>query len=227
MVEVRIKVQAREWLLSAAIAISGAAQAAGGHHAVDDAAILQSGTCEVESWLSRARGERSLHAGAGCRLGPVELGVATDYARPGGGSQTGYGLQAKWAREVAAGLSAGVSVSPGWQAHVRPRFQGTTVAGLVTWAARENIALHLNLGRDLVHGGPDQGRSGVSLEWAPREGWSIVGERYYEGRSHFARAGVRWAAIESLSLDFSRAQRLRGAAQSNWTLGLTWMIGAK
>lgn len=210
----------------AALAGVGSANAAGGHHGVDDAAILETGRCELESWHTRARGgERLLHAGAGCRLGPLEFGLAAEHARAGSTSQSGYGLQAKWAREWQPGLSAGWSLHSGWQAHARPRYRGVTLAGLVTWAPRDDIALHLNIGRDFAHRGPDQGRSGIALEWAARPGWSVLGERYYEDRTHFARAGLRWTAGQAWTIDLSRALRLRGAGESAWTLGASWQFG--
>ena len=221
----RFKNNACASALVAGLAMSGAAQAAGGHHGVDDAAILEPGTCELEGWFTRAgAGERLLHAGVGCRVGPVELGAAAERARDPAGHATGYGLQVKWATEVAPGLSAGVSVSPGWQAHVRPRYQGTTVSGLLTWAVREDVALHANLGRDLLHGASDLNRSGVAVEWTPKAGWSLMAERYAESATQFVRAGVRWAIVENVTVDLSRAHSLRGPGSSNWTLGATWLI---
>lgn len=203
-----------------------AAQAAGGHHSLDDAAILDSGTCEAESWLTRAGGgQRLLHAGGACRVGPVELGAAAEHARQYGSRETGYGLQAKWATELAPGFSAGLSVASGWQAHVRPRYQGATVVALATWTPREDIALHLNLGRDFVHSGSDENRYGVSVEWMPREGWSLTAERYAEAGAHFVRAGVRWAANADWTLDLSRAHRLAGTGESAWTVGVTRAFG--
>ena len=90
---------------------AGMAMAAGGHHAVDDAEILKRGDCEGEGWFTRARGgERLVHSGVQCRVGPVELGAAAEYGRADGASQTGWALELKWAREVADGLSLGVSV---------------------------------------------------------------------------------------------------------------------
>ena len=60
--------------LGAAILVTcacGSALAAGGHHAVDDAAILSRGECEGETWFSgEAGGRRLLHAGTNCRVGP-------------------------------------------------------------------------------------------------------------------------------------------------------------
>lgn len=98
------------WLALAA----GAAGAAGGHHDVDDAAILPPGACEQESWFGRADGGRQrLHAGLNCRAGPVELGVAGEHRRKGGlPAETFWGLEAKWARELAGGLAVGLALQP-------------------------------------------------------------------------------------------------------------------
>lgn len=208
------------------LAFAGGAFAAGGHHAVDDAAMLEPQACELESWTTRAQGgQRLLHAGAGCRVGPVELGVAGEYARQGGASEAAYAVQGKWAREWAPGLSAGLSVTSGWQAHVRPRYQATTVVALATWLPREDLALHLNLGRDFVRGDGDANRSGVAVEWTPRERWSVLAERYVEQRTHLLRAGLRWAASEDWTLDASRAHRLHGPGESSWTVGVTRRLG--
>lgn len=206
------------------LAASGAL-ASGGHHAVDDAALLGPEQCNVESWVTRGGGEGLLHAGTGCRVGPFELSAAAEYARPDGGSETGWGLQAKWAREVAPGFSVGLLLAPAWQAHVRPRYQGSTVSALATWAARDDLALHLNVGRDLLHRAADDSRYGVSAEWTPLAAWSLVAERYKAAQTHFVRAGVRWAFREGWSVDLSRAQRLAGPGPSDWTLGATWEFG--
>ncbi len=197
-------------------------QAAGGHHAVDDAAILDAGSCEVESWVSKARGgSRLLHAGAGCRVGPVELGVGAEFARQGGVSDTSYQVQAKWATALNPGVNVGISLTAISAAHLRPSYQGSTAAILLTWAVRDDINLHLNIGRDFVHRGPRLNRSGISAEWGFQEGWSLVAERYAQDLAHFARLGIRGNISPGWTIDFSRAQRLRGPGESDWTLGLT------
>jgi len=200
---------------------SGFAVAAGGHHAVDDASILDQGQCEIEGWLARGGGERLLHAGTVCRVGPLDLAAAAEYARPGGGSETGWSLQAKWATELASGFSVGLLVTPAWHAHVRPRYEGSTVSALGSWW-RDELALHLNVGRDFVHGAADESRYGVAAEWAPRAAWSFVAERYRAEQTHFVRAGVRWSFRQGWNVDLSRAQRLSGPGASDWTLGATW-----
>jgi hypothetical protein len=199
------------------------AQAAGGHHGVDDAAILEPGACEVEGWLTRgSRGQRLSHAGTGCRVGPVELGAAVERERDPTARATAYGLQVKWATEVANGLNVGVSAAPAWQSHARPRYQGTTLAALLSWSPREDIALHANWGRDLVRGGASENRSGLAFDWIPTPGWTLMAERYAESAAHYVRAGARWAATEKLTLDLSRSRLLHGPGASHWTLGATW-----
>jgi hypothetical protein len=210
------------------MSLPSGARAAGGHHGVDDAAILEPRTCEAEGWVARARGRQHLlHAGAGCRIGPVELGLFSEYARQDGASEAGHGVQAKWATEWLPGFSVGLSLSSGWQAHVRPRYGATTLAALATWAPREDLALHLNLGRDFVRGDRDANRSGASVEWIPREGWSLSAERYVEQGTHYARAGLRRMPAEEWVFDVSRAQRLRGPGASSWTMGVTRLFAAR
>ena len=225
----KISMNARTAALAAlALCAAGGAWAAGGHHAVDDAAILDEGQCELEGWFSRARdGERLVHAGANCRVGPVELGAAGEYARFEGESQTGWGLEAKWATEIADRFSIGAKVGPGWAAHVRPRYTGVSASLLASWKATDTVALHLNAGRDFTHAAADENRYGASVEWAPAPAWSLVGERYKEEGAHFVRAGVRFLGGESWSLDLSRSHRLSGPGVSAWTLGATWAFDRK
>jgi hypothetical protein len=56
--------------LAGALACAPSAHAAGGHHAVDDASILEPGQCQVESWVDRENGgnRSTLHAGTACRV---------------------------------------------------------------------------------------------------------------------------------------------------------------
>jgi hypothetical protein len=207
-------------LAAAALALAMPTFAAGGHFAVDDASLLEPGQCGAESWVSRdTGGDRSLRAGAACRVGAFELGAAGEHAR-GGGSETRWNLEAKWARPLSERFAIGFDVQPARQAHARPHYEGTSVAALATWRARPELAVHANLGRDLLRGAPDQPRAGIAVEWSPGGPWSWTGERYLEEETHFVRAGVRWQAGEAWSIDFSRAQRLAGPAASNWTLGV-------
>lgn len=207
--------------IAACCACSGG-WAAGGHHAVDDAAILPRGECEQESWYSRARdGEKLLHAGVTCRVGPVELGGAGEYARGDEASATGWNVEVKWAREIADGVSIGVDVQPVWAAHQSPRYVATRFAALATWNVATSLAVHANAGRDIVRGNRDLPLGGIAVEWSPIPRWSFVLERYFEVETHILRGGARWAAGRQWTVDFSYAQRLSGPIPSFWTLGLT------
>lgn len=203
--------------------------AAGGHHAVDDAQVLEPGRCEAESWFQRSGApSRLLHGEVGCRVGPVELAVSSEYERQRGddpGSQTTHAVQVKWATELGAGVSAGLSVAPQWQARARPRWQATTAVALLTWQATESVALHANAGRDFVRNDTDQGRGGVSADWEFLQGWKAIAERYREEGGHFARAGLRWEPAKDWTVDLSRAKHLRGAGESSWTIALKREFG--
>lgn len=214
--------------LGAAAALLGMAlqeaHAAGGHHAVDDAAILEPGQCQVETWADRDRGggRTLVHLGPACRLGPVELGLNLDRTHQAG-SDTAVttGPQVKWATPIAESLSVGVVLLGAWR-NTRPRFAGSTVVLPLTWQPAEGLAVHANLGRDFRRQGPDFTRSGVALEWAATPQWSLVAERFRESEANFWRVGARYAVNEALSVDLSQARGLAGAAPAWWTVGLNW-----
>jgi hypothetical protein len=213
----------------AAIALgcaTAAAHAAGGHHSVDDAEILARGACAQETWFSRAGGgERLLHAGVNCRVGPFELGGAGEHLRGVDESATAWNLEVKWAREIAGGVSVGLDLQPTWLAHRSPRFAGTRVSALATWKAAETLSLHFNAGRSFVRGDRDLPNGGIAAEWSPVARWSFVAERYLENETHFVRAGARWAAGRRWTVDLSYAKHLSGPVPSFWTLGLNIDLG--
>lgn len=177
----------------------------------------------MESWYERSSAPgRLLHLGAGCRVGPVELGAATEPQRQSGAHAADHGVQVKWASELAPGFSAGVVAGASWQAHARPRSQGSSASALASWSPVAHVGLHANLGRDFVHRGADQPRGGIAIDWTPGGGaWQLAAERFRQEGGHFARVGVRWTPAPDWVLDVSRAVRRRGAGDSSWTVGLT------
>ena len=196
---------------------------AGGHHAVDDAEILDPDSCQLELWIDRASGGRGtlLHAGSACRVGPVELGLNLDrFHADGSGTETAGVLQLKWARELVPGLSAGMALAVAVRDH-SPNFLGTSIVLPFSWQASESLRVHVNAGRDFVHGAADFSRSGVAVEWNPSERWSLLAERFREVGLDFWRAGVRYAPRPDWSVDLSRAQGLAGAPD-RWALGLSF-----
>ena len=213
----------------AAAALVLPAQAAGGHHAVDDANMLDEGQCKLEVWTERESGggRTLLHGGPGCRVGPVELDLNVDREKfTGMEGATSFSPQIKWATDVNEQLAVGLVVGSRFN-NQSPRYASTSVYLPVTWRAAETVSVHANWGRDFQRTGPNQARAGVALEWAPVADWSFIAERFLQSGSHSARAGLRWAFKPGLSLDLSRA-RTFGEAGPGWTtVGINWQFGGE
>ena len=200
---------------------------AGGQFGVDDAAILDAGMCQIETWGERADHAGSLlHAGAACRVGAVELGLNADRIDPrDGGPITPIGPQIKWAVGVDDRLSVGLVALAAWQGST-PRYAGATLYAPLTWRAAEVLLLNVNIGWDWVRGVPSRGRAGISLEWQASAEWTVIVERYGQYGAEVARAGLRWQPSDVLAVDLSRARGLGSRSGGSWTLGATWTFDA-
>lgn len=210
----------RRAALAALALAAGSAFAAGGHHAVDDANLLDPGQCEVETWAARSRGgETLLHAGAGCRVGPVELAAALERARVPGETAHLRSLQLKYAREITPQWRAGIVVAP---YRASPGDRGVSVLLLATWV-RDRVAAHANIGRDFGRDAATP-RAGASVEFAATPQWTAVVERYREQDAHYARLAARYAPSAAWSVDLGRAWALRGPGASQWTLGANFVF---
>lgn len=198
-------------------------QAAGGHHAVDDAPMLAPGECQFEAWAEPVASRQALHLGPACRVGAVEWGLALDRTSPHGEpALRSVGLQAKWATELWPSLSVGLAWSAAWQS-VPPHGAGQALLLPVSWAATPTLTLHLNLGRDFKPGARDATRRGVALELLADPQWQALVEGWDDGARSYRRLGLRYVASSQLSLDLSHAGALRGPSDGWWTLGLTWV----
>ena len=204
--------------------VSLSAQAAGGHHAVDDAAMLNAGKCKLEGWAERQTGgARTLHhLGTGCRVGPVELGLNLDKEKqtPSDAS-TSFGPQVKWGFPLHDVLSVGVVVSAKFNSQ-SPRYASSTVVLPLSWRATDTLSAHVNWGRNFLRGGAGQPRGGVSLEWTPNNDVSLVAERFREAANNATRLGARYALTPDVKLDISRARSLHTGGVSWWTAGAIW-----
>jgi hypothetical protein len=214
----------RLWLGVLASVFGGVphAHAAGGHHAVDDALILEPGQCQLESWVDWQAGDdrRLIHLGTSCRVGPFEPGLNLDRARTGNGSVTVIGPQLKWARALSDAWSVGAVVVTSWK-DANPHHVGTSLVIPLTWQSTRALRIHANVGRDFWRGERDTKRAGAAVEWAPFETWWFVVERFREVDINFWRAGARYAVSPALSVDLSRTNG-SGQAAGWWTLGVNW-----
>ena len=205
-------------------AVSLSAHAAGGHHAVDDAAVLDAGKCKLEGWVERETGgsRTLLHLGTGCRVGPVELGLNLDREKQSGSdAATSFGPQIKWAYPLSEVLSIGAVGSVKFNSQA-PHYASSTLVIPLTWRATETLSAHANYGRNFLRGGVGQPRGGVSLEWAPISSLSLVAERFREAANNSTRLGARYAVTPDVKLDISHARSLHAGGVSWWTAGLVW-----
>ncbi len=211
-------------LFAALSLVSLPALAAGGHHAVDDAAVLDVGKCKLEGWAERETGgARSLyHLGTGCRVGPVELGLNLDNEKQTvSDAATSFGPQIKWAYPLLDAVSIGVVASAKFNSQ-SPRYASSTLVVPLTWRATDTLSAHVNWGRNFLRGGVGQPRGGVSLEWAPVSDLSLVVERFREAANNSTRLGARYALTPDIKLDISRARSLSAGGVSWWTAGVIW-----
>lgn len=213
----------------AALLLSGRSHAAGGHHAVDDASILDPDQCNVELWAERARQHqrRLQHAGAACRVADAELGLSLDRGTAADSPTLHpHAVQVKWATSLSPQWSVGAVAALGWQ-NLAPKRQVLLLAP-ATWTPREDVAVHLNLGRALREGGENRWQRGAAVEWQPVPEWQGLAEIFHDGQRPLARLGLRRFFGEKLSIDLSRA-RARATAlaprEDWWTLGLNWEFG--
>jgi len=212
-------------LVSIASLVAMAARAAGGHHSVDDATILDPGQCQLETWFEHAEssGAHLGHVGPACRVGPVELGLNFDAIRTSVGERTNFGgVQAKWARPLTEKISIGAVVSATWQDR-SPHHVGTGILVPLTWQATEALQIHVNAGRDFLDNAPDADRGGIAAEWSASQEWSFVAERFRELHTDRWRLAARYTLNTKVSFDLSRAQGL-GKAPSSWTAGVNWVF---
>lgn len=226
--------------------LASAAHAAGGHHAVDDAAILEARSCVADAWVGDSR-TTLFHLGAACGVGPVELGLSAEHERslnfnsdyP---AQTGLGAEVKWAYNFDEEIGLGLSYGLGLNARpFPPEYAVSSFNSMFswspTWSSRREYAVHLNLGTDIVDhdagGSEDYSRWGVALEWKPDSDrlpdmmtdmgqWSFVGERYRRFDADYLRLGFRIGVGRNGNIDISREQGLdKNDEGGRWFLGVT------
>lgn len=206
-------------------AASQLALATGGHHAVDDAGLLDPGQCQVELWAERhAEGRRLQHLGPTCRWAGLEWGLNLDRWQDTGARGTDLGLQAKTARAWGEHCSVGGVVSLTWADAVGAG-RRLTGAGLLLPLScqRGDTGLHLNLGRDVLRGAPDAWRGGVAVEQGLGQAWQLMAEAWREPGATRWRAGLRWSH-DKLSIDLGRQQRFGARAAAVWTLGINLVL---
>lgn len=200
----------------------GPGHAAGGHHAVDDATMLEPGQCQVEAWTERQAGDQLQHFGPACHLFGLEAGLHLDRNVTAHRSAPGTsGLQLKWAREAHPGLAYGLLWTADWQNGAAGAATQAVVLPL-TWQWAETLALHVNVGREFRPHAATLKRQGVALEWQPSPHWQVLAEAWRDATPLHRRVGLRYVVSDNLCIDLSRATARGGEGPPRWALGLNW-----
>jgi len=214
----------QRWAVAGLLAVSGPdAGAMGGHFDVDDATVLGPGRCQVELWWLHGQAAQLLHAGPGCRAGPVELALALDRVRRDDERDRIAGAQAKW---VTAWVPNVLDIGAVLVAtHDEPRDVTLFTAYVpITWTLHPALQLHANLGADRTTDGRHAKRIGAAGEWALNDKWSLLAERLHALEVISTRVGLRWSLSEQSSIDLSLA-RLSGSGKRLGGLGWTFEWG--
>lgn len=213
-------------LAGAALAGTGLVHAAGGHHAVDDATILDPGRCHVESWIEHDRSShgRAANIGPACHGFGLEWSLGLSHARVDGERDNQVAPQLKWATEtpvpgLALGLAAGVDL----RARSLRRGGHFVLVPATLELADGDWLLHANAGRAWTRGKGAGAIGGLAIErqWQPR--FSSVVEVFRDGPGARAwQVGGRWHLDpDHVSLDVSYARGLRADQRSVITIGVT------
>lgn len=199
-------------LLGATACLLLAASArAGGHLDVDDAAMLDPGQCQYETWYGRAGpgSVNAFHIGPACRVGPVELGFNLDRYTFDGQRTNTLGPQFKWTwfgQAPDARFSGAVSANAVWDRTNRGK-PGRQLVFPFTWQALDGLQIHANLGTDWAPvTGERTGRGGLGTEWAISDRVSLIAERNRAVGLWTSRAGVRLNVTPSISLDVTASR---------------------
>jgi hypothetical protein len=195
--------------------------------AVDDAALLEAGQCQLDTWVEREGSARALvHVGPTCRIGPVELGLNGDRTQSSGQKpSTIVGAQIKWAAAVDERVSVGLVALTGWQGSA-PRYAAAALYVPLSVHVAPSLWLHANGGRDWSAGAPPTSRAGLAVEWMALRDGTVIAERFRQSGGNFARLGARWQAGAIISVELSRAHGVGSTSGAWWTLGVNWVLDA-
>jgi hypothetical protein len=197
--------------------------AAGGHHAVDDARILDPGHCHVENWGEiHRRGGYFINVGPACHFAGAEwtLGLERDHVDDA--RDWVLTPQVKTAMPLGYGnWHIGAIVGGSWRDDER-RFDNGYFIVPLSWIS-DPIEFHFNVGYDVNRDERDDWRYGASVYgnlFGPVDG---VLEIFNEADEWFGQVGFRWNVVpDTLMFDVSVAQSEYRNGDRWVTLGLTY-----
>jgi hypothetical protein len=199
------------------------AQAAGGHHAVEDAAILDPGRCHAESWTELRRGsDYFVNVAPACRLGGLEWTLGLERERAGSDGAWGLAPQVKAAWPLGeSAWAAGAVLAAGWR-HEDRHWESRSLLVPLSLSAGA-FELHLNVGYDWQRDEPDDWRYGAAMYRHLAGAVDGVLEVFNEADTWYGQLGLRWhPGHEGASVDLGYA-RSESSARERWvTIGLSY-----
>lgn len=201
------------------------AQASGGPYVVDDADVVDAGSCALEAFHAWRGGEARVSSIAPvCRIAEVEWTLGLTRARIDAERADGVELSAKrLLRPVETG-GVGVAIAAGVG---RGLSGGSLAEGFVnlpvTWEPVEALRLHLNLGT--AHAREDRSwvaTGGVGFDWTLTDRLNLLGEHFRDsdGLSGW-QLGLRPALVEDrVFLDLTWARDIDDIDGDWWTVGV-------
>lgn len=204
------------------------AWAAGGHHAVDDATMLERGECHVESWYEFLRGgDGLLQIGPGCNIGGVEWTFSYERARfDDGSSLNAYTPEAKYAHALDDNWAVAGAIGATYAA-ANSRWQTMELRLPVTYFLGDIAAIHATAAHFFERGGDNVWFWGVASDITLPADFELLLETFREDNEWFGRVGLRYfLPVEGLIADISHAASERSEGEHITTLGLTWEFEA-
>jgi len=198
------------------------ALAAGGPYVVEDAEVIETGSCEVEAWYARAgRHDWQTTLAPACNfLGDTEIGADLIRAREAGDRSSSLTFHGKTVLSDAGpdGVMAGLMAGIGYNMS-DDRFDGIFALVPLSFDPSDDLRLNLNLGWEYERG--DNTRHyltwGTGFDWEVHHQVSMIGEIFGRHRGKpGAQIGLRPELIEDrLHLDIVYGRNLTGE-RDNW-----------
>jgi hypothetical protein len=222
--------------VSVTLALAAPHALAGRPLSVDDAATVEQGTCQIESWVERAdESHETIVSGACSVTDGLELGLEASRPSPRDDVRAGAGIAMKWAPASArvdtplGPLALGLKLGTSWDRRDRGWSSRESVAAaLGTLEAGEHWALHANLGavRDRAsHASATV--LGFAVAWTPLAPLLVFTEVQGSDRRAVSGPAVRtggarwWLVDERFGLDLT-ASREAGSGGTIWSFGFGW-----
>ncbi|MBM9485560.1 hypothetical protein ACQRBV_20935 [Pseudomonas sp. R11F] len=215
------------------IAMCSKAQAAGGAYVVDDGAVNDPGTCNVDAWYSVNRHQGNVHnetlnpACTFSALPAVQWSAALSRASNAGDAETQVSPQVKaqvWSRQD-LGLQLAVSATSHFALDRAHAFDGADFNVPLTWQPVEALRLNFNGGwTHAYNGGEQQHRLtwGTGFEYQLADALTLIGERYgQEGGDQAWQAGPRFHVGQLIDIDLLVGQSLNEDHNQWLTTGAT------